>query len=238
MAFLNIFNRDDLSEAEVKPFDEKYELEVKDLEKYKMFKEHYNSEPWRTIDNDWLFSAGNLALRHETSINNTSLVIAIQFKESEKILLFPGDAEQGSWLSWHDGLEWNFLDKNNNTKKVNAEYILNNTVFYKVAHHLSQNGTAKQKGLEMMLHEDLAAMVTLDFNKINNGWLNTMPNDLIGETLIRKTKGKVFFAGDRKKILKNLQTDRVTLSKVNLQKLEKENKRFDGKFYIEHEVNG
>ena len=65
-----------------------------------------------------------------------------------------------------------------------------------------------------------------------------MPNDLIGETLIRKTKGKVFFAGDRKKILKNLQTDRVTLSKVNLQKLEKENKRFDGKFYIEHEVNG
>ncbi len=65
-------------------------------------------------------------------------------------------------------------------------------MFYKVGHHLSQNGTAKGKGIDMMTSTDLAAMATLDFKKINDGWLNTMPNDLLGAELIRKTKGNFF----------------------------------------------
>lgn len=217
------------------PFDDEYVLDDKEQSP---IKDAYKADPWRTIDNDWLFSAGSLALRHETSINNTSLAIAIQFKKSERILLLPGDAEHGSWLSWHNNLEWTFKDKNNKTKKVNAEYILNNTVFYKVGHHLSHNGTAKQKGLDMMKQQNLAAMATLDFKKINSVWLNTMPNDLVGEQLIRKTKGKLFFLGDRKKILKNIKTSRVTISKANLDKLEKLNQPFDGEIFIDYEVAG
>ncbi len=235
MAFLNLFDSDHFTKRELMPFDDQYVLDDKEQSPVK---DAYKADPWRTIDNDWLFSAGSLALRHETSINNTSLAIAIQFKKSERILLLPGDAEHGSWLSWHNNLEWTFKDKNNKTKKVNAEYILNNTVFYKVGHHLSHNGTAKQKGLEMMKQENMAAMATLDFKKINSVWLNTMPNDLIGEQLIRKTKGKLFFLGDRKKILKNIKTSRVTISKANLDKLEKLNQPFDGEIFIDYEVTG
>lgn len=235
MSFLNLFDSDHFTKRELMPFDDGYVLDDKEQSPVK---DAYKADPWRTIDNDWLFSAGSLALRHETSINNTSLVVAIQFKKSERILLMPGDAEHGSWLSWHNNLEWTFKDKNNKTKKVNAEYILNNTVFYKVGHHLSHNGTAKQKGLEMMKQEDMAAMATLDFKKINSGWLNTMPNDLIGEQLIRKTKGKLFFLGDRKKILKNIKTSRVTISKANLDRLEELNQPFDGQIFIDYEVTG
>ena len=234
MAFLNLFDSDHFTKRDLMPFNDTYILEEKEKSSVK---DAYHANPWRTIDNDWLFSAGSLALRHETSINNTSLAIAVQFKKSERILLFPGDAEHGSWLSWHDNLEWTYKDKNK-TKKVNAEYILNNSVFYKVGHHLSHNGTAKQKGLDMMKQEDMAAMATLDFKKINSTWLNTMPNDLIGEQLIRKTKGKLFFLGDRKKILKNIKTSRVTISKANLDRLEKLNQPFDGQFFIDYEVAG
>ena len=235
VAFLNLFDSEHFTKRELMPFDDQYVLDDKEQSPVK---DAYKADPWRTIDNDWLFSAGSLALRHETSINNTSLAIAIQFKKSERILLLPGDAEHGSWLSWHNNLEWTFKDKNNKTKKVNAEYILNNTVFYKVGHHLSHNGTAKQKGLDMMKQENLAAMATLDFKKINSVWLNTMPNDLVGEQLIRKTKGKLFFLGDRKKILKNIKTSRVTISKANLDKLEKLNQPFDGEIFIDYEVTG
>ena len=235
VAFLNLFDSDHFTKRELMPFDDQYVLDDKEQSP---IKDAYKADPWRTIDNDWLFSAGSLALRHETSINNTSLAIAIQFKKSERILLLPGDAEHGSWLSWHNNLEWTFKDKNNKTKKVNAEYILNNTVFYKVGHHLSHNGTAKQKGLDMMKQENMAAMATLDFKKINSVWLNTMPNDLVGEQLIRKTKGKLFFLGDRKKILNNIKTSRVTISKANLDKLEKLNQPFDGEIFIDYEVTG
>ena len=34
-----------------------------------------------------------------------------------------------------------------------------------------------------MTSDELTAMATLDFDKINDGWLNTMPNDLLGAEL-------------------------------------------------------
>ncbi len=193
---------------------------------------------WRRIDHDWLFSAGGLALRYERSINNTSLVLAIQFADSERVLLFPGDAELGKWLSWQDPVNTWSIKKDNSTKTVKADYLLENTVFYKVGHHLSQNGTAKAQGLEKMKSRDFSAMATLDFKKINTGWLNTMPNDMLGAELIRKTKGKLFFVGDRKKIVPNIRTERVSVSKSHLKTLEKVNEKFDGKVFIEVEVKG
>ena len=42
--------------------------------------------------------------------NNTSLVLAIERIADGKVLLFPADAQEGNWLSWHDvAIEWNVI---------------------------------------------------------------------------------------------------------------------------------
>jgi hypothetical protein len=216
------------------PFEAEHELRDETNEVKRSYE---TGNDWRKIDNDWLFSAGSLALRYETSINNTSLALAFQFIDSERVLLFPGDAEFGNWQSWHDGLEWTIRVDGKN-KKVNAEYLLNNTVFYKIAHHCSQNGSAGRLGVDMMTHEDLSAMAPLNFSKIQTGWLNTMPNDLLCASLISKTKGRLFFSGDYKQIMPNIKTDRVTVKKAHETNLNKLNKKFDGKVFIDCEVTG
>ena len=200
-------------------------------------KEEYQKKPWQQIDHDWLLSAGSMALRYEGSINNTSLAMAIQFEESERVLLFPGDAEWGNWKSWHEGLTWR-IRSGGSTKTVNAEYLLNNTVFYKIGHHFSQNGSATRLGVEMMIHEDMAAMAPLNFTKIHTGWLNTMPNDLLGATLLAKAKGKLFFSGDCQKIFENIKTDRVHIKKAYETEMVALNRVFDGKCFIDYVVEG
>jgi beta-lactamase superfamily II metal-dependent hydrolase len=144
---------------------------------------------WRRIDNDWLNSAGALALRLNSHINNTSLVLAIEFTNTNKVILFPGDAEFGSWESWHSIEEWKTKGKDG---KPWAEDLLNRTVFYKVGHHLSYNGTALEKGILMMKDPNLAAMATLDRRRIAKGWTSTMPNKYLLQELIRRTQGKLF----------------------------------------------
>lgn len=216
------------------PFDATFEA---DAEAYGVGDRYEQGGDWRKIDYDWLYNAGSLALRYERSINNTSVALAIRFDASEKVLLFPGDAEFGNWESWHDALEWPVnIAGEIVTKK--AEYFLSKTVFYKVGHHLSQNGTAKRMGVEMMTSDTLAAMATLDFKKIQTGWLNTMPNDLLGAELIRKTRGKLFFVGDREQIVPSIKTSRVSIRKDDEDNLNKLNKPFDGKFFIDYTVTG
>jgi beta-lactamase superfamily II metal-dependent hydrolase len=223
---------DEAHGAEVLPFETEFEL-TND----KSVKIHYEKdEAWRQIEHDWLYTAGSIALRYEGSINNTSLALAIQFEDSQRVLLFPGDAEFGNWKSWH-ALEWN-VDIDGQNKKVGAEYLMNNTVFYKIGHHCSQNGSASRLGVEMMTHEDLSAMAPLNFAKINTGWLNTMPNDILCATLIKKTKGRLFFSGDYRQILPNIKTSRVSVTKANEERLKKNNEEFDGLPYISCEVSG
>jgi hypothetical protein len=144
---------------------------------------------WRRVDFDWLFSAGAFALRMNSLTNNLSLVLAFEFLNSGKVILFPGDAEYGSWKSWHD-IDW--TDK---VPGLTTEKLLNRTVFYKVAHHLSHNGTAKSIGLEMMTSPELQAMATLDYDVISNGWKSTMPNVGILKDLFEKTKGRTLIMG-------------------------------------------
>lgn len=218
--------------ATVLPFEAEYEMQSDAIKK-----NYETTDTWRQIENDWLYTAGSIALRYQGSINNTSLVLAFQFEGSERVLLFPGDAEFGNWKSWHDGLSWTIPVKGKN-KKVNAEYLLNNTVFYKVGHHCSHNGSASRLGIEMMTHEDLTVMAPLSFKKINTGWLNTMPNDILCANLISKAKGKMFFSGDYKQILPNIKTKRVTVTKTNEARLVSLNKKFDGSLFIECEVKG
>jgi hypothetical protein len=215
------------------PFEVKYEA----ADANEIRKAYVNGGDWRKIDHDWLYSVGGLAMRYERSINNTSLALAIQFEQSERVLLFPGDAELGNWESWHNKLEWP-VKTNGEIVRKKADYFLSKTVFYKVGHHLSQNGTAKVKGIEMMTSPELTAMATLDFNKINDGWLNTMPNDLLGAELIRKTKGKLYFLGDCKKILANIKTSRVTVKKADEKALVLSNAQFDGQPFIDCEIEG
>jgi hypothetical protein len=235
-AFAAAATGDTITRVEFRPFETTYEVAGKAPEAQARYKEGDNQ--WRNIDNDWLFTAGSLALRFERSINNTSLALAIQFEDSERVMLFPGDAEFGNWESWRDATnKWTVKVQGEN-KTVNATYLLNNAVFYKIGHHCSQNGSASRLGIEMMTHEDLAAMATLNFDKINSGWLNTMPNDLVGAALISKSKGKLFFNGDCATILPNIKTDRVTVKKANEKIVTDLNAAFDGKIFIDYEVEG
>ncbi|MBC7851078.1 MAG: hypothetical protein H7Y31_15150 [Chitinophagaceae bacterium] len=219
--------------SNIDAFDHSYESGEKSSPIQKQYDAKSNT--WRAIEHDWLYSAGTLAMRYERSINNTSLALAIQFEETEKVLLFPGDAEFGNWESWHDELEWP-VKINGNTINKKAEYFLNKTVFYKVGHHFSHNGSPLAKGVGMMTSPELAAMATLDFKRINHTWLNTMPNDLLGAELLRKTKGQLYFCGDRRNILPNIKTDRVTIKKTHENAFNTANKKFDGKIFIDYEV--
>jgi len=81
-------------------------------------------------------------------------------------------------------------------------------------------------------------MATLDFNKINDGWLNTMPNDLLGAELIRKCNGNLFVNGDCSKILENIKTDRVTVKKSHERIMRKLHEEFDGEIFLECTIEG
>ncbi len=174
------------------PFDEKYYAADKETEAFR--KNFYDdaTEVWRKIDSDWLYHAGSVALRLEEFTNNTSLVLAIEFENSGKVLLFPADAQSGNWVSWHgDNLKWK-IKKGNTIETVNAKDLLERTVFYKVGHHSSHNGTASKSGLDLMNSEELVAFLPLDYERIKPVWKNTMPGKGLYEELIKRTKGRLF----------------------------------------------
>jgi len=102
------------------------------------------------------------------------------------VMLFTGDAEFGSWKSWHD-INW----KEKAEIDIETRDLLKKVVFYKVSHHLSHNGTARELGLEMMTSPELCAMASLDYDRIRSGWKSTMPNRLILKKLLEKTKGRL-----------------------------------------------
>ena len=180
----------EFEESENLPFDEQYVIRPGE-QGYKHLNDHYTSEKYRSIDYDWLMSAGNLSLRLTQGINNLSAVLAIEFIDSGKVMLFPGDAEYGSWKTWHE-IEWTEKGKDGVTHLT--EDLLRRTVFYKVAHHLSHNGTPKNGGMDMLTNPDLVAMATLDYNSIGKNWKNTMPNRGLIKDLIKATKGKLIIS--------------------------------------------
>ena len=169
--------------------------ERKDL--YGFFHEHYgfgetDAEAWRRIDSDWRNPSAELALKLDSATNNTSLVLAIELEKSGRVLLFPGDAQVGSWASWHEGgwTEENGLARG---ETITAKNLLNRTVLYKVGHHGSHNATLKDKGLELMVSEELTAMIPVDeswaLERKPNPW--RMPFGPLYEDLERRTKGRI-----------------------------------------------
>lgn len=152
-------------------------------------------QDWRRIDTDWLGVAGALAMKLDEDTNNTSLVLAIEFTRSEQVLLFPGDAQVGNWLSW-DLCEFSVKDADGKSRRVTAADLLGRTVLYKVGHHSSHNATLKEKGLERMTSERLAAMIPVDEatakKQGKNGW--SMPFPPLLRALNETTAGRVLRA--------------------------------------------
>jgi len=158
---------------------------------------HYSGEGggehddgWRRIDADWLGVAEELALQLDRGVNNTSLVLAFEFTDTGRVVLFPGDAQVGNWLSWH-GLSWTTGEAT-----VTAADLLRRTVYLKVAHHGSENATLEEKGLEMMTHPDLSAFIpTSKEQALKVGWKH-MPYEPILGALDRRASGRVVSADD------------------------------------------
>ncbi|MFP5284826.1 MAG: MBL fold metallo-hydrolase [Thermoanaerobaculia bacterium] len=152
---------------------------------------YWDGPDWRRIDEDWLEAASQLALNLDDHVNNTSLALAFELGEDGPVLLFPGDAQVGNWLSWHE------LESVNG---VTAESLLNRTVLYKVGHHGSHNATLKARGLKLMTDtSQLVAMVPVDESEARkpkggnkDGW--AMPYDKLLADLMARTEGRVLRA--------------------------------------------
>ena len=140
------------------------------------------SQAWRRIDADWLGVAADFALQLDNYTNNTSLVLAVEI--DGKVLLFPGDAQLGSWMSWKS------LSFSVNGSTVNAPDLLKRTVFYKVGHHSSHNATPKANGLELMESNELTAFIPLD-GAVAKKKKWKMPAAHLYERLLEKAQGRV-----------------------------------------------
>ena len=181
------------------PFDRQHRLQLGQGLRRKFFRDRYGDaeQDWRRIDDDWLYSAETLALHLDSDTNNTSLALAFEFGApgSGRVLLFPGDAQVGNWLSWKD-VSWRV-----GGKKVKAEDLLRRTALYKVSHHASHNGTVKRDaeekpfGLELM-PDDLLAMIPVDREAAGKlrGW--DMPYGKLYDVLKEKSSGNVLRSDD------------------------------------------
>ena len=170
-----------------KPFNNKVCMSVDDAKtQYTSYFAAQND--WRKIDDDWLYSAGNLAIALDSAVNNTSLALAFEFIDSGKVLIFPADAQIGNWLSWSN-YEWTV--KNNGKKEtITIDDLFSRTVFYKVGHHGSHNATMKDQGLEKMNSTELIAMIPVN-QKMAKAKNWKMPFKPLLEALNEKTKDKV-----------------------------------------------
>lgn len=148
----------------------------------------YPAEAWRQIEEDWLGgAAGELALQLDAHTNNTSLMLAVELSRGGRVLLFPGDAQVGNWLSW-DAVRWSGAGAG-----VTAEDLLARTVLYKVGHHGSHNTTLRQRGLESMTSRDLVALVPVDRRMAElRRW--RMPHPPLYQRLQELTQGRVVLA--------------------------------------------
>ena len=183
----------DGSVPEGQPFVDWFRVEESEAKGRQFFRAHYGFEgdDWRRIEHDWLGLAGRLALPLNSDTNNTSLVLAFELgKPGEgRVLLFPGDAQVGNWLSWHEGLEWK-IEADGRTRTVTAKNLLSRTVLYKVGHHGSHNATLREQGLELMTCDELAVMLP-----VNRAMAKQMDWDMPFEPLLARlqelSKGQI-----------------------------------------------
>ena len=145
-------------------------------------------DQWRCIEDEWLDGAETLALKMDSDTNNTSLVLAFELPDGQ-ILLFPGDAQVGNWLSWGDQT----YPKDAMSGKplpLTRDDILARVTLYKVGHHCSHNATARAAGLEKMNDSRLVAMIPVvaDVAK-GNDW--NMPYPDLLSALQQRTRQRI-----------------------------------------------
>lgn len=185
------------------PFDKPCGLPFEDAQKNAFFKERYfgilkdkdqdKDISWRRIDDSWLGSAEKLALQLDGDTNNTSLALAFELSPGGKVLLFPGDAQVGNWLSW-ESLAWPQEGKPGDPKpSLTVADLLRRIVLYKVGHYASHSATLRAKGLERMESPELVAMIPVDEAMAQvKGW--DMPFGELLKRLQEKTSGRVLRA--------------------------------------------
>jgi hypothetical protein len=201
-----------LEEARIltQPFEDCHKIKEEDARTVPFFANRYGfpgpdgdgPDEWRRINDDWMEAAGEFALQLDSYTNNTSLAFAVELGEpgKGKVLLFPGDAQLGNWLSWFGkvgdrGRDMSWPNGGTSTP-VTAESLLRRTVLYKVGHHGSHNATLRELGLELMGGDegspDLIAMLPVDerIAHTKKRWMQ-MPLKSLIDDLIARTGGRV-----------------------------------------------
>ncbi len=165
------------------------------------FLQGYNNpdDEWRRVDVDWLWASETIALKLDSDTNNTSLVLALEIGTGRDswVMLFPGDAQVGNWLSW-SAYVWPKGKKPEDEGVATSQSLLAKTVLYKVGHHASHNATLREQGLELMTHRDLVAMIPVQQEFANKSKHWNMPFPSLLKRLEEKTFGRVIRA-DRAK---------------------------------------
>lgn len=159
---------------------------------------------WRQIASDWLTAANDLALKLDNDTNNTSLALAIELSPGGDVLLFPGDAQVGNWLSWAN-LVWPKGAEAGDAGATTAASLLARTVLYKVGHHASHNATLRDQGLELMTSPELVAMIPVDEKMAREKKKWDMPFGPLLRRLEEKTMGRVIRADQNVSALKSGQ---------------------------------
>ncbi len=191
-----------------RPFEDLYRIEAGSEESKpdSAFRTTYfdRDQDWRRIDTDWLDAAGQFALNVDGLANNSSLALAIELSPGGRVLLFPGDAQIGNWLSWFgkvpypnkefrgQDMVWTLKDG----KTVDAKELLARTVLYKVGHHGSHNATLKHGGFELMASkwpDEFVAMLPVNENLARyHTSYGEMPLTSLVYALLDRTKGRLF----------------------------------------------
>ncbi|WP_433766611.1 MBL fold metallo-hydrolase [Pseudomonas putida] len=147
-----------------------------------------DEEQWRCIEDEWLDGAETLALKMDSDTNNTSLVLAFELPDGQ-ILLFPGDAQVGNWISWGDQT----YPKNvvaGDATPLTRDDILARVTLYKVGHHCSHNATARAQGLEKMHDTRLVAMIPV-VAEVAKGNKWNMPYPDLLSALQKRTRERI-----------------------------------------------
>ncbi len=176
-------------QEKVSTFGKEYIVSGNDKAKFwKEYDSHENK--WRQIETDWIDSGSDAALALTSLTNNTSLAMALEFEHSGNVILLPADAQSGNWMSWHKPDVMKAL-KTKGGK--NTDELLARTLFYKVGHHGSHNGTASKGGLDAMNNNSLVAFMPLVQDKVPAKWggAANFPAKQLYKILIEKTKGRL-----------------------------------------------
>jgi hypothetical protein len=108
------------------------------------------------------------------------------------VLLFPGDAQVGNWLSWGN-LTWKLKNAGGEIQTLAIDDLLARTVLYKVGHHGSHNATLRAHGLEKMESPDLVAMIPVHRQTaVDQDW--EFPYGPLWKRLKEKAHGRVLLA--------------------------------------------